>query len=79
MPDAFYKDDKPQQSTAKKPPASRESVKVNSNPNKIEEEDDESGENLISDKRLDKDERENYKNSFLTKLFDNFEFQDDKQ
>ena len=31
------------------------------------------GERLISDKKLEKEERESYKNSFLTKLFEKSE------
>lgn len=34
---------------------------------------------LISDKRLEKQEKESYKNSFLTKIFENTDFNDDNK
>ena len=73
MSDSFYKEN----STKAVKPKDTQSVKSRVDTN-IDDEEDPS-ERLISDKKLEKQERDSYKNSFLFKLFENVDFAEDKR
>jgi hypothetical protein len=88
MPDNFYKDDPVKAAKPTKAASIKRPVVASGNPNlkkesESEAEDDEAielmggtrdpRERLLSERRLEKRERESYKQSFLVKFFDKYE------
>ena len=67
MSDSFYQEN----SSAKK--RAKDSMSLKSKTEDLEETED-PGERLISDKKLEKEERESYKHSFMSKLFEDYDF-----